>query len=168
MFQIQFETFAEITREKFAFLWPSTKLTPPTEANIPTIFTEIYARDYYCFTEVPLKMGGRIDMILIEKKYCNEITFCEFKSSKNNSIVEIQKDIDRLDRLTIEDLYYFSKCTPLSELWKVIFQWSENETEVDNNLKILNEKYPHNFKKGIIECDAELFCLFAAWQSVTE
>ncbi|HOC61328.1 MAG TPA: hypothetical protein PKN70_15325 [Smithellaceae bacterium] len=164
MFQIQFEKFEELTRKKFAVLWPSTQSTPPTEANIPTIFTEIYAEDYYCFTEVPLKMGGRIDMVLIEKRLGEEIVLCEFKSSKKNSIVEIRRDIDRLDGLTIENLSYYSKGASFSELRKVIFQWSENETEIDENIKILHSEYLRSFQKGIIEFeDATLFCLFASW-----
>ena len=163
MFEVQFEKFAEITKRKFAVLWPSTKSTPPTEANISTIFTEIYSEMYYCFSEVPITMG-RIDMVLVDRLE-KEIVFCEFKSSKPNSVNEILSDIDRLDTLSIASMPYYSKNTSPSEVWKVIFQWSENESEVDKNKAILSETYPQTFQKDIIECeDATLFCLFSAWQ----
>jgi len=163
MFEVQFKKFADITSEKFDILWPSSESTPPTEANIRTIFTEIYAETYYCFSEVPTTVG-LIDLVLVDRSQ-NEIVYCEFKSSFTNSINNILSDIERLDTLSIENRPYYLKNTSPSEVWKVIFQWSENESEVDKNKAILSETYPRTFQKDIIECeDATLFCLFSAWQ----
>jgi len=162
MFEVQFEEFAKITKQKFAVIWPSTKTTPPTEANISTIFTEIYSGTHHCFSEVPIP-GGRMDMVLVERTG-KEIVFCEFKSSKPNSIHELSSDIDRLDTLSIENaFYYFQK--PSAEVWGSIFQWTENEAEINKNHAILSDKYPERkFEKNVIDCDAPLYCLFSAWR----
>lgn len=163
MFKVECDKFAEITIDKFKVIWPSARSTPPTEANISTIFTEIYSDNYFCFTEVPIA-EGRIDMILVDRAQ-KEIVYCEFKSSKHNSVNEISSDIERLDKLSINSMSYYVG-NPPPEAWKVIFQWSENESEVDYNIVSLSEKYSEmTFNKRTIECeDATLYCLFSAWQ----
>jgi len=164
MFEIQFDKFAEITRRKFAILWPSTKSTPPTEANISTLFTEIYSETHHCFSEVPLISGGRMDMVLM-KKTGKEIVLCEFKSSKKNSLQELSADIERLDALSVEKAFYYFQGGPSAEVWGVIFQWAENAAEIDKNLEILSGKYPERrFEKKEINCDAPLYCLFSVWR----
>lgn len=163
MFEIRFDKFAEITKTKFAVLWPAAQSTPPTEANISTLFTEIYAETHHCFSEVPLIPGGRMDMVLVEKTG-REIVLCEFKSSKKNSLQELSADIERLDALSIEKAFYYFQ-GPFAEAWGVIFQWAENEVEIDKNLEILSGKYPERrFEKKEINCDAPLYCLFSVWR----
>ena len=104
-----------------------------------------------------------MDMVLVERTG-KEIVFCEFKSSKQNSIHELSSDIERLDTLPIENAFYdFQR--PSDEVWGAIFQWSENEAEINNNHEILSDKYrERKFAKNVIDCGAPLYCLFSAWR----
>lgn len=162
MFEVNFEILKEKIKLKFSVLWPSTKSTPPTEANISTIFTEIYSEKYFCYSEVPI-VNGRIDLVLVEKSQ-KEIVYCEFKSSKPNSLNEIKADIDRLLGLSTKSMYYYLRNTP-TEPRRVIFQWSENQDEIDRNIEILSKTYPQiSFQKNIIDCEgAPLYCLISVW-----
>lgn len=164
-----FNGFAAITREKFAVIWPSTESTPPTEANISIIITEMYSDRYNCYSEVPIRNGGRVDLILVEKER-KELIFCEVKSSKGNSKHEILSNIARLNDLSTESVYYYqhNHQVAIPELRRFIFQWSENEKEIEINFTFLLEEYLNiPFMRGVIECeDAPLYCLFATWPRI--
>lgn len=162
MFRIDLELFEKKIKSKFSIIWPSAKSTPPTEANIATTFTEIYAGRYNIYSEVPIE-GGRIDLVLVDQSQ-KEIVFCEFKSSKVDSLQEIKADIDRLMQINVKCLYFYSGEIP-QESRRLIFQWSENKVEVDENIEKLSEKYNRiEFRKCVIDCNgASLFCLFALW-----
>lgn len=130
MFTIDFELFEKKICSKFNYIWPSAKTTPPTEGNITATFIEILVNDYFCFAEVPILDGRRVDLVLIEKSL-EEIVFLEFKSSKKTSCKELTHDIERLNSISVNDLIDCS--IDPSQKTKVIFQWSENPDEIKKN-----------------------------------
>lgn len=102
-------------------------------------------------------------MVLLGKSL-DEILYCEFKSSKPNSLSEIKADIDRLSKLSIKSMFYYSGEVPAATK-RLILQWSESQNEIDNNINSLSDSYAEiKFSKHIMDCEeAPLYCIYSEW-----
>ena len=125
-------------KDKFAILWPSSKITPPTESNLVNALSEaLNLNGYYTFTEVPYR-NGRIDLLAIDKKTKHTLIIAELKSEKLNYKKEMYKDYERLDKFTIKGLFFPDQLNEISEIFMLQAIWSERTERIEYYKKLVN------------------------------